>query len=65
MKIREEIHVTYAKRGKNACDQVAIGFGFAPDWLSRWRELSKPIIERNKAKPNEGNYVLLSTLRML
>ena len=25
---------------ENACDQVAIGFGFASDWLSRWREIS-------------------------
>ena len=23
---------------ENACDQVAIGFGFVSDWLSRWRE---------------------------
>ena len=31
---------------ENACDQVAIGFGFTSDWLSRWRELFKPITER-------------------
>ena len=23
---------------ENACDQVATGFGFASDWLRRWRE---------------------------
>ena len=23
---------------ENACDQVAIDFGFTCDWLSRWRE---------------------------
>ena len=23
---------------ENACDQVTIGFGFASDWLSRWRQ---------------------------
>ena len=29
----------------------AVDFGFASDWLSRWRDFSKPIIERSKAKP--------------
>ena len=38
---------------ENACDQVAIGFGFASDWLSRWREFFKPITERSKAKPKQ------------
>ena len=28
----KQIHVTGAKRG-NSCDQVAIGFGFASDWV--------------------------------
>ena len=23
---------------ENACDQVAIGFGFASDWLRKWHE---------------------------
>ena len=32
---------------ENASDQVAIGFGFASDWLNRWRELFKPITERS------------------
>ena len=36
---------------ENACDQVVLGFGFASDWLSRWREICKPIRERSKAKP--------------
>ena len=31
---------------ENACDQVVIGFGFTPDWLSRWRASFAPIIER-------------------
>ena len=38
---------------ENACDQVAIGFGFASDWLRRWREFFKPIIEHSKAKPKQ------------
>ena len=28
-----------------------MGFGLAPDWLSRFRESFKPITERSKAKP--------------
>ena len=31
---------------ENACDQVAIGFGFASDWLRRRREFFKPTTER-------------------
>ena len=38
---------------ENACDQVAIGFDFASDWLGRWREFVKPIIERSKVKPKQ------------
>ena len=38
---------------ENACDQVAIGFGFGSDWSRRWRELFKPITERSKAKPKQ------------
>ena len=44
---------------ENACDHVAIGFGFAPDWLSRWREFFKPIIERSQAKPKPIARLLL------
>ena len=48
----------YTRNGRqpqqNACDQVAIGFGFASDWLRRWREFyDKPITERCKAKPKQ------------
>ena len=38
---------------ENACDQTAIGFGFASDWLSKWREIYKPITERSAAKPKQ------------
>ena len=27
------------KARENACEQVTIGFGFASDWLRKWREL--------------------------
>ena len=52
----KQIHVTGAKRGKTR-DQASIDFGLASDWLSRWPEFSKPIIERSKAKLKQ----LLST----
>ena len=44
---------------ENAYDQVEIGFNFTFDWLSRWREIFKPITERSKAKPIESNSGLL------
>ena len=36
---------------ENVGDQVTIGFNFASDWLRGWREFSRPITERRKAKP--------------
>ena len=30
--------------------RVEIGFSFASDWLRGWREFSKPLAERSKAK---------------
>ena len=33
---------------ENACDQATFGFGFASDWLSRWREFYKRITKRSK-----------------
>ena len=38
---------------ENACDQVTIVFGFASDWLRKWREFLKTIKERSKAKPKQ------------
>lgn len=35
---------------ENAGDQVAIGFSLDSDWPRKWREFSRPIIERRKAK---------------
>ena len=47
---------------ENACDQVAIGFGFSCDWLRMWREIFKPIIARSKAKPKQfSDYFRQST----
>ena len=42
------------KRGKNAGDQVVIGFSFACHWLREWREFSRPITERNNTKPMQS-----------
>ena len=39
------------KARENACDEVAIGFGFESDWLREWHEFSGPITERRKVKP--------------
>ena len=41
---------------ENACDQVAIGLGFASDWLSSWREFfklneSRSVVKQTKAIP--------------
>ena len=33
---------------------IGFGFGFAFDWLREWREFSRPITERRKAKPIES-----------
>ena len=38
---------------ENTCYQVRIGFGFASDWLRRWRGIFKPITKRSKAKPKQ------------
>lgn len=38
------------KARQNASDQVMVGFSFAFDWLREWREFSRPIKERIKAK---------------
>ena len=52
-----------AKARENACDQVAIGFGFASDWLNSWREFFKPITERSKAKPKQSPIIFDTQLK--
>ena len=35
---------------ENVCERVMIGFGFASDWVKKWRDLFKPInTEQNKS----------------
>ena len=34
-------------------EQVVVGFSFACDWFTEWREFSGPITERRKAQPKQ------------
>ena len=52
------------KARENASDQTAISFSFASDWLIRWRELSRPIREQNKAKPMQYLITFLAKLEI-
>ena len=38
------------KARENAGNQVVVGFSFATDWLTEWREFSGPITKRSKAR---------------
>ena len=49
---------------ENARNQVAIGFSFASDWLKKWREISKPITERSKAKPMQSRITFDTQLKI-
>jgi len=31
------------KARENVCERVTIGFGFTSDWMTKWREIFKPI----------------------
>ena len=48
----EVITGSWRKARENACEWVTIGFGFIPDWMKTWREIFKPIVQRNKRKTN-------------
>ena len=50
---QRELKINPCKRPQareNASNQVVIGFSLASDWLRWWREFSRPITERSKAK---------------
>ena len=49
---------------ENASDQVAIGLSFASDWLRGWREFSRPITERSKAKPMQSRITFDTQLKI-
>ena len=53
-----------AQARENASDQVAIGFSFASDWLGRWREIFRPIIDRSKAKPMQSRITFDTRLKI-
>lgn len=42
---------------ENACNLVAIGLSFVLDWVKEWRELSRPITDHNKLKPNKPFWI--------
>ena len=41
-----------------------IGFSFASDWLRGWREFSRPITERSKAKPMQSRITFDTRLKI-
>ena len=47
----KQTQVIDAKRGKARASKPTIGFGFASDWLKKWREIVLPISKRSNAKP--------------
>ena len=49
---------------ENASDQVAIGFSFASYRLRGWREFSRPITERSKAKPMQSRITFDTQLKI-
>ena len=49
---------------ENSSDQVAIGFGFASDWLRGWREFCRPITQRSKAKPMQSRITFDTQLKI-
>ena len=49
---------------ENASEKVEIGFSFASDWLRAWREFSKPITERSKAKPMQSRITFDTQLKI-
>lgn len=51
MRTQSKKQANRLKRGKNACDHVEVGVGFASDWLGEWRQFSGPITKESLAKP--------------
>ena len=49
---------------ENVSDQVTFGFSFASDWLRGWREFSRPITERRKAKPMQSRITFDTQLKI-
>jgi len=43
------MHAVDTKRGK-PCARISIGFDLASIWMRQWREFSKPVTQRSKAK---------------
>ena len=58
------IYPPWPRARENASDRVAIGFSFAFDWLRGWREFSRPITERRKAKPMQFRIAVNTQLKI-
>ena len=58
----ERSHADQAR--ENASDLVALGVSFASDLLGRWRQFSRPITERRKAKPMQSRITFDTQLKI-
>ena len=41
------------KARENVCERATIGYGLTFDWITKWREFSRPIAQRDNAKPKQ------------
>ena len=62
--IRTQSACNQSEARENASDQVTFGFSFASDWLRGWREFSKPITKRSKAKPMQSRITFDTQLKI-
>ena len=64
---QSELKVNTRKRPQareNASDQVAIGFSFTSDWLTGWREFSRPITEPSETKTKQSRITFDTQLKI-
>lgn len=54
----------FPKARENAVVQITVSVSFASYWFWEWREISRPIAERNKAKPEQYRITLDSQMKM-
>lgn len=54
----------FPKARENAGVQITVSVSFASYWFREWREISRPIAERNKAKPEQYRITLDSQMKM-
>ena len=44
---------SWRKARENVCERATIGYGLTFDWITKWREFSRPIAQRDNAKPKQ------------